>query len=151
VTLYESAIDSRFVISRKISRPATFDFCNSIGHKQTSPLLTIEFVEHSTPITSVSVPSQVSKSSRNSALKSKWCEPTSAGESGPGAINASQMKRTINKPAQYPKRVLFPLNLQAICMFAAEEGTKVELLPWTNRSPGFGKDTGRYTIRQNSG
>jgi hypothetical protein len=30
VTLYESAIASRFVISRKISRPATFDFCNSI-------------------------------------------------------------------------------------------------------------------------
>jgi hypothetical protein len=32
VRLYESAIASRFVISQKISRPATFDFCNSIGH-----------------------------------------------------------------------------------------------------------------------
>jgi tetratricopeptide (TPR) repeat protein len=29
--LYESAIASRFVFSRKIRRPATFDFCNTIG------------------------------------------------------------------------------------------------------------------------
>jgi hypothetical protein len=33
VRLYESAIASRFVISQKISRPATFDFCNSIPPK----------------------------------------------------------------------------------------------------------------------
>jgi hypothetical protein len=30
--LYESAVASRFVFSRKIRSPATFDFCNTIGH-----------------------------------------------------------------------------------------------------------------------
>jgi hypothetical protein len=32
---YESVIEFRFVISRKISRPATFDFCNSICQRRT--------------------------------------------------------------------------------------------------------------------
>jgi hypothetical protein len=32
--LYESAIASRFVFSRKIGDPATFDFCNTIGTKR---------------------------------------------------------------------------------------------------------------------
>jgi hypothetical protein len=33
--LHESAIAFRFVFSRKIRCPATFDFCNTIGTKQT--------------------------------------------------------------------------------------------------------------------
>jgi hypothetical protein len=32
---YESVIVFRFVFSRKIRGPATFDFCNNIGHKET--------------------------------------------------------------------------------------------------------------------
>src|SRR5262249_19218867 len=34
--LYESAIASCFVFSRKIRDPATFDFCNTIGTEPTS-------------------------------------------------------------------------------------------------------------------
>jgi hypothetical protein len=34
--IYESATDSRSGFSRKIRRPATFDFCNTIGTKPTS-------------------------------------------------------------------------------------------------------------------
>src|SRR5271170_2183020 len=39
--LYESAIASRFVFSRKIPRPATFDFCNTIGQQQSFVLIAI--------------------------------------------------------------------------------------------------------------
>src|ERR1700758_4596235 len=35
--LHESAIASRFVFSRKIRDPATFDFCNTIGGKADAP------------------------------------------------------------------------------------------------------------------
>src|ERR1700730_5262485 len=43
LTLYESAIVSRFVFSRKIRRPATFDFCNTIPQMQT---LAVYFCGH---------------------------------------------------------------------------------------------------------
>ena len=33
--LYESAITSRSVFLRKICGPATFEFCNKIGHNRT--------------------------------------------------------------------------------------------------------------------
>jgi len=45
--LYESAIASRFVFSRKIRRSATFDFCNTIGHDRThAPQQTALLLDH---------------------------------------------------------------------------------------------------------